>query len=96
MRGGGPLRAGIEKTGNGKATKLYSIEHPLLEHYTSDGYCAALEQLIKKLNPTYVIFPHTYQVRDFAPALATRFGFAEMSAAATERLLAVTDTHLSV
>jgi electron transfer flavoprotein alpha subunit len=66
--------AGIEKTGNGKATKLYSIEHPLLEHYTSDGYCAALEQLIKKLNPTYVIFPHTYQVRDFAPALATRFG----------------------
>jgi electron transfer flavoprotein alpha subunit len=59
---------------NGKATKLYSVEHPLLEHYTSDGYCAALEQLIKKLNPSYVIFPHTYQVRDFAPALATRFG----------------------
>jgi electron transfer flavoprotein alpha subunit len=61
-------------SGGGKATKLYSIEHSLLEHYTSDGYCAALEQLIKKLNPTYVTFPHTYQVRDFAPALATRFG----------------------
>src|SRR5580704_18703509 len=56
-------------SGGGKATRLYSVEHPLLEHYTSDGYCAALEQLIKKLNPSYVIFPHTYQVRDFAPAL---------------------------
>jgi electron transfer flavoprotein alpha subunit len=66
--------AGEGGVGNGKAAKLYSVEHPLLEHYTSDGYCAALEQLIKKLNPSYVIFPHTYQVRDFAPALATRFG----------------------
>ena len=35
--------------------------------------CAALEQLVKKVEPAYVVFPHTYQVRDFAPALATRF-----------------------
>jgi electron transfer flavoprotein alpha subunit len=34
----------------------------------------ALEQLIKKLDPSFVVFPHTYQVRDFAPRLATRFG----------------------
>jgi electron transfer flavoprotein alpha subunit len=76
--GGDCTAAVLSSTGgintSGKTTKLYSIEHPLLEHYTSDGYCAALEQLIKKLNPSYVIFPHTYQVRDFAPALATRFG----------------------
>ena len=24
--------------------------------------------------PPYVVFPHTYQVRDFAPALAARLG----------------------
>ena len=60
--------------GNGRMAEFYSVEHPLLEQYTADGYVAALEQLIKKLEPAYVVFPHTYQVRDFAPALATRFG----------------------
>lgn len=51
----------------------YLIQHELLEPYTSDAYVIALEQLIKKLAPDYVLFPHTYQVRDFAPTLATRF-----------------------
>jgi electron transfer flavoprotein alpha subunit len=51
----------------------YLVEHELLEPYTSDAYVIALNQLIKKLAPDYVLFPHTYQVRDFAPALATRF-----------------------
>jgi electron transfer flavoprotein alpha subunit len=44
-----------------------------LKDYTADGYVSALEQLIKKLEPAFVVFPHTYQVRDFAPRLATRF-----------------------
>ena len=61
----------------GKDTKVsgpsYIVRHELLEPYTSDAYVIALEQLIKKLSPAYVLFPHTYQVRDFAPALATRF-----------------------
>src|SRR6185369_2787930 len=29
--------------------------------------------LIRKANPTLVLFPHTYQSRDFAPKVATRF-----------------------
>ena len=61
----------------GKDTTLigpsYLVQHDLLEPYTSDAYVLALEQLIQKLQPDYVLFPHTYQVRDFAPALATRF-----------------------
>jgi len=54
--------------------KVVRVEHPLLAHYTSDGYCAALHQLIQKESPTQVVFPHTYQVRDYAPALACRSG----------------------
>jgi electron transfer flavoprotein alpha subunit len=54
--------------------KLYAVEHPLLKQYTADGYALALEQVIKQVKPDYVLFPHTYQVRDYAPALATRFG----------------------
>ena len=59
--------------------KVYSVDHALLKDYTADGYVAALEQLVKKLEPKYVLFPHTYQVRDFAPKLATRFGQVLMS-----------------
>ena len=52
--------------------KVYSVEHPLLADYTADAYTAALATLIGDLKPTMVLFPHTYQVRDFAPKLATR------------------------
>ncbi len=56
-----------------KLDHLYFVEHALLATYTADGYTAALEQLIRKISPSFVLFPHTYQVRDFAPKLATRF-----------------------
>ena len=54
--------------------RVIRVEHALLRHYTPDGFALALQQLIKSEDPTYVMFPHTYQVRDFAPALATRMG----------------------
>ena len=54
-----------------KLAKIHAIDHDLLQQYTPDGYVAALKQLIEAHHPKYVIFPHTYQVRDFAPKLAT-------------------------
>ena len=54
--------------------KVVRIAHPLLERYTPDAYTSALQQLVQNENPTQVVFPHTYQVRDFAPALAARLG----------------------
>jgi electron transfer flavoprotein alpha subunit len=54
--------------------KVVRIEHALLAQYTSDGFSRALEQFIAAEKPDYVIFPHTYQVRDYAPALAARLG----------------------
>ncbi|WP_263367629.1 electron transfer flavoprotein subunit alpha/FixB family protein [Edaphobacter bradus] len=56
-----------------KLAKAVAVQHDLLSVYTADGYVVALEQLIKQAGPAYVLLPHTYQVRDFAPALATRF-----------------------
>jgi electron transfer flavoprotein alpha subunit len=46
--------------------RILAVEHPLLRQYTADGYLLALEQLIRRITPAYVIFPHSYQVRDFA------------------------------
>jgi electron transfer flavoprotein alpha subunit len=51
--------------------KVHAVDHELLGQYTPDGYTVALKQLIEAHHPKYVIFPHTYQVRDFAPKLAT-------------------------
>ncbi|HEY1755390.1 MAG TPA: electron transfer flavoprotein subunit alpha/FixB family protein [Bryobacteraceae bacterium] len=56
-----------------KVARVYDVEHALLENYTADGYTAAVEALIRKANPDLVLFPHTYQTRDYAPKLATRF-----------------------
>src|ERR1700761_7654730 len=64
----------ILSTIHGKAPRtIYAIDDPLLHDYTADGYTLACMQLIEHLKPAYVVFPHTYQVRDFAPRLATRF-----------------------
>jgi electron transfer flavoprotein alpha subunit len=62
-----------------KLAKVFTVDHALLQSYTSDGYVVALEQLVKQVDPAYVVLPHTYQVRDFAPALATRFKQALVS-----------------
>jgi electron transfer flavoprotein alpha subunit len=52
--------------------EVVTVEHPALEPYTPDGFTAALQDLVAKLSPTYVLLPHTYQTRDFAPKLAAR------------------------
>jgi len=55
--------------------KVVRVEHPLLALYTADGFSIALHQLIQNQSSTkWVVFPHTYQVRDYAPALACRMG----------------------
>jgi electron transfer flavoprotein alpha subunit len=54
--------------------EVLQVEHDLLESYTPDGYCIALKQTIESAKPQLVLFPHTYQVRDFAPKLAAMLG----------------------
>jgi electron transfer flavoprotein alpha subunit len=54
--------------------RVIRVEHPLLAQYTADGFILALHQLIESEVPAYVVFAHTYQVRDYAPALAARCG----------------------
>jgi electron transfer flavoprotein alpha subunit len=56
--------------------KVVRIEHPLLAAYTADGFTLALQQFFAAEKPDYVVFPHTYQVRDYTPKLATRLGQA--------------------
>ena len=41
-----------------------------LATYTPDAFVQALRQIITQSSPHYVFFPHTYQTRDYVPALA--------------------------
>ena len=56
------------------AAEVIVVDDPALEHYTADGFVLALAQLIEAEKPERVFLPHTYQARDFAPALAARIG----------------------
>jgi electron transfer flavoprotein alpha subunit len=57
-----------------KVAKVYDIESPKLEPYTPDAFAAGLKQFLESKQPKLVLMPHTYQVRDFVPKLATAMG----------------------
>jgi electron transfer flavoprotein alpha subunit len=62
-----------------KLVKVYAVESSKLEPYTPDAFAAALEQFISTKKSKLVLMPHTYQVRDFVPKLATAMGRAVIS-----------------
>ena len=63
--------AAAEALAGYKLAKIHLVQHELTANYTPDGYSVAFRQLIAIHQPKYVVLPHTYQVRDFAPKLAT-------------------------
>jgi len=54
--------------------KVIIAQNEKLNIYTPDGYADAMTQVVKMLEPHYVIMSHTYLARDYAPKLAARFG----------------------
>jgi electron transfer flavoprotein alpha subunit len=59
-----------------EAAGVIALDAPALGDYTADGYVLALSALIEAEQPSHVFFAHTYQTRDFVPALAARLGRA--------------------
>jgi electron transfer flavoprotein alpha subunit len=56
--------------------EIVVVDDPALAAYTADGYVIALASVIDQEKPSLLFLPHTYQTRDFAPALAARLGRA--------------------
>lgn len=56
-----------------RAARVLYVDDAKLADYTPDAYADAMQQIVERADPRYVIFPHTYLVRDFAPKLAARF-----------------------
>ena len=85
QQAGGPLRIAIAGEGIDAAAadlaaadgeRVLVLDHPALREYTADGQVLASAALIEQEQPALVFLPHTYQTRDFAPALAARLGRA--------------------
>ena len=52
--------------------EVIRIKDELLSNYSSDGYTHAVKQIIDSESPTYVLFGHSYQVRDYVPKLSAK------------------------
>jgi electron transfer flavoprotein alpha subunit len=73
---GSGVDAAVAELAVARVEEVVALDHPALAEYTADGYVAALAALIGQEQPELVCLPHTYQARDFAPALAARLGRA--------------------
>jgi electron transfer flavoprotein alpha subunit len=81
QQAGGPVRVAVPGDGvsaiaqelaTAAVEEVLLLEASALAEYTADGYVAALASVIEQEDPARVFLPHTYQTRDFAPALAFR------------------------
>jgi len=73
--GAGGDTAGAE-LGAADVSEVIVVDAAAVAEYTADGYVLALAALVAQAQPALVFLPHTYQTRDFAPALAARLGRA--------------------
>ena len=73
--GAGAETAGAE-LGAADVAEVIVVDAAAVAEYTADGYVLALAALVAQEQPVLVFLPHTYQTRDFAPALAARLGRA--------------------
>jgi electron transfer flavoprotein alpha subunit len=71
---GSGMQALAQEIASYELSKVIYANNEKLAEYTPDGYTDAMERVVRAVDPSYVIMPHTYLVRDYAPKLAARFG----------------------
>ena len=81
LAGGMPIKVAVlgavtgavpQEVASAAVAEVLVAEHAALDPYTPDASASASRSLIDSTSPTYVLLPHTYQTRDFAPLLAAR------------------------
>jgi electron transfer flavoprotein alpha subunit len=82
LAGGAPIKAvvlgqsvaAVAQDLSTAVSEVLLVEHAALATYTPDAFTAAVQQIVTSAKPDYVLLPHTYQTRDFAPMAAVRMG----------------------
>jgi electron transfer flavoprotein alpha subunit len=81
LAAGSPVTVAVAGAGSEQAAKelaaadvagVIAVTGAQVEHYTADGWVAAHAAVVASVAPQWVVLPHTYQTRDFAPALAVK------------------------
>jgi electron transfer flavoprotein alpha subunit len=81
LAAGSPVTVAVAGAGSEQAAKelaaadvagVIAVTGAQVEHYTADGWVAAYAAVVASVAPQWVVLPHTYQTRDFAPALAVK------------------------
>jgi electron transfer flavoprotein alpha subunit len=81
QQAGGPVQVVLPAAEGGTAAaelagfdvaEVVVLRHDALGDYTADGFTAALVSHLRADASDLVIFPHTYQTRDYAPRVAAR------------------------
>jgi electron transfer flavoprotein alpha subunit len=81
LAGGGPVTVAIagndvsaaaSELSGAAVAEVVTLSSPALRQYTADGWVQAHASAAEALSPQWIVLPHTYQTRDFAPALAAR------------------------
>ncbi len=67
---GGQVDAAAAELATAAVSEVVVVQNPALAAYTADGFVQGARGLIEQTKPQYVVLPHTYQTRDFAPQLA--------------------------
>ena len=69
---GSDLQSLAEELAGAAVAEILVADSAALGVYTADGFVEGVSQIIAAEQPSVVLFPHTYQTRDYAPQLATR------------------------
>jgi electron transfer flavoprotein alpha subunit len=56
--------------------KVYSVKGAALDRYSTDGFAAGMEEVMKKMGAGYVLFGATAMGKDLSARVAARFGSA--------------------
>jgi electron transfer flavoprotein alpha subunit len=79
LAAGSPLTVVVAGAGSEQAAKdlatadvagVIAVTGAHVEQYTADGWVAAHAAVVASVTPQWIVLSHTYQTRDFAPALA--------------------------
>ena len=67
---GAEVSAAVSEIASADVAEVIEATSPALAEYTADGWVAACRTVVDATHPSLVVLSHTYQTRDFAPALA--------------------------
>jgi electron transfer flavoprotein alpha subunit len=76
---GSAIDGAVAEAASYPVTRVFAVDSPLLEEYSSEGFAAAMEAVVRKADPMLVLFGATAMGKDLSARLAARFDAALMT-----------------